>query len=108
MRKKDLQEVTGVTIKATNIYNSFLYIMLTGSPPFQVVGNAHLTMEAVKTLDYSEPEKLEAMLESPKSLVFALLPDGAAAAPLEPCGLAAASAGESRSAVERPSCSTLI
>ena len=50
-----------------------LYQMLSGSPPFQVLGNAMLTMELIKGLEFSKPEDLEALSKHAKMLVLALL-----------------------------------
>ena len=50
-----------------------VYQLLSGAPPFQVVGSPHLTMELIKTLDYSRPQSLEEMPETARRMVLALL-----------------------------------
>jgi len=50
-----------------------VFQMLSGAPPFQVVGNPYLTMEMIKTLDYAKPKALDSMPESARLLVLPLL-----------------------------------
>jgi len=52
-----------------------LFQMLHGSPPFQVLGSPHLTMEAIRAwpLEYAHPEALDALPETARTLIIALL-----------------------------------
>ena len=49
-----------------------MYQLLTGAPPFQL-SNAHLTMEAIKALDYTDPDALDALDATARLLIHALL-----------------------------------
>ena len=52
-----------------------IFQMLTGSPPFQVLGSPHLTMEQIKAwpLEYHNPAALDALPEAARKLIVALL-----------------------------------
>ena len=52
-----------------------LFQMLRGSPPFQVLGSPHLTMEMIKAwpMEYHDPASLDALPETARTLIVALL-----------------------------------
>ena len=67
-----------------------LFQMLSGSPPFQVLGSAMMTMELIKNMEFSKPESLVALPETARLLVLSLLhPE-----PTQRLGAPGGSAGE--------------